>query len=90
MTISACISIHCGLHTTLKLPNDAVLVSFVNPDTTQTHLGRKCQEGNELACKHVCGVVLIKLTYVRRPWPLWVAPYPRQGVFEPEHQQASK
>ena len=36
------------------------------------------------------GVVLTKLTYVRRPSPLQAAPYPRQQVFESEHKQASE
>lgn len=41
-----------------------------------------------MACEHVVGVVLTKLTCVRRPCPLWAAPYPRRRVFESEHKQA--
>lgn len=36
------------------------------------------------------GVVLTKLTYVRRPSPLRAVPYPRRRVFESEHKQASE
>lgn len=67
MIILVCISTHCGLQTTLKLPHDAVMVSFVNLTQPRVIWEESVKEKLGWPVSMSLGVVFIKLTCVRRP-----------------------